>query len=157
MMIAVVSGCSGTFTKTYPSGVTFWGEGAPSWAKADEGDANYYNGKFCSPEFSGCKADISFYSDNIYRARKTFVEGGIRILFEQQEGGKLFNRGGWFNMYLYRENMILMEKGVPLIVEIVPCAISATETIDKITLRIPPDIIHDLLHGSYDGAKRASD
>jgi hypothetical protein len=178
MMIAMVSGC-GVAAKTYPSGVTFWGEGTPSWAKSNIGDAYLRNGDFCSPKFSGCKVEIDFFSDILKfrglkdlarkeyfrismfnskncKLKNSFVESGAPIVFEVFDRAGASGAGFWFNMFLYRKNMLLMEQGAALIVEVEPCAISETETIDKITLRIPTDVIHDFLYGSYSGAKKDS-
>ncbi len=121
-----VPGCGGQITNS-TSLLGYWGTRALS---SSIYRGSYYakveNTKFC-------------------RAKSAFVEGGQELPLAKYMHDYYFVTVTYAYIVLRKEDMLMMKRGAPLIVEFEPsCGISDTETIDRITLRFPTDMISDL-------------
>ena len=121
-----VPGCGGQITNSN-SLLGYWGERALS---SSVYRGSYYatveNTKFC-------------------RAKSAFVEGGRELPLAKYMHEFLFATVTYAYIVLTKADMLMLKQGAPLIVEFEPsCGISDTETIDRITLRFPTDMIGDL-------------
>lgn len=102
-------------------------------------------------------------SDEACKPIASFVQGGTINRFAVYDSGseemrRLEEVMGWLMGWQSRvsahiplgiDDMLLMEGGAPLVIDVEPCLIAEGRVIDEISFLFPPEMIHDLIHGSY--------